>query len=79
MRRSAPQIKLRNYECSGLNRKVKQVHAPANDVLGLLAEVNIVGEDEVVRPVDDLLVRLVRRLGAERWVTDEALEHDRAE
>ena len=40
---------------------------------------HIVGDDEVMRPIDDLLVRLVRRLGTERWIADQTLEHDRAQ
>jgi hypothetical protein len=40
---------------------------------------DVIGEHEVVRPVNDLLIRLVRRLGAEWRVADEALKHDRAE
>jgi hypothetical protein len=39
---------------------------------------HIVRENEVVLPIDDFLVCLVRRLGAERRIADQALEHDGA-
>lgn len=39
----------------------------------------IVGNDEVMRPIDDLLIRLVRRLRTEGWVPNQTLKHDRAQ
>lgn len=44
-----------------------------------MAQVDVVGKHEVLRPVDDLLIRVVCRLRAEGRVPDQALEHDRAE
>lgn len=40
---------------------------------------DIVRDDEVMGPVDDLLVRLVRRLGTERRIPDQTFKHDRAQ
>ena len=38
------------------------VDVPSNEILGFAAEVYVVGEHEVLWPVDDLLVRVVCRL-----------------
>jgi hypothetical protein len=40
---------------------------------------HIVGDDEVMRPIDDLLVRLVRGLRTKGRIPDETLKHDRAQ
>ncbi len=40
---------------------------------------NIIRDREVILPVNDFLVRFMGRLGAKRWVADEAFEHDCAE
>ena len=40
---------------------------------------HIVGDDEVMRPIDDLLVRLVRGLRTKGGVPDKTLKHDRAQ
>ena len=40
---------------------------------------HIVGDDEVMRPIDDLLVRLVGGLRTKGRVPDETLERDRAQ
>ena len=37
---------------------------------------NIIGDDKIMRPVDDLLVRLVGGLRTERRVSHETLKHD---
>lgn len=49
---------------------------PSDEVFGLTTQVDIVWDDEVVLPLNNFLVCLVRRLRAERRVSDEALEHD---
>jgi len=54
-------------------------YQPADEILSLPAEVHIVGEDEVVLPVNNLFVRFVCRLRAERRVANQALEHDCSE
>ena len=37
---------------------------------------HVVGNDEIMWPIDDLLVRLVRRLRAEGRIPDETLKRD---
>lgn len=54
-------------------------NSPANQIFGLVAEVDVIREHEVVLPMNDLLVRLMCGFGAERWVADKTFEHDRAE
>ena len=51
-------------------------YVPAHQVYCLIAQMDIIGYREMILPVNDFLVRLVGRLGAEWWVTDEAFEHD---
>lgn len=47
---------------AGLDRAVsRRRHAPANEVLRFAAQVDVVWEQEVVLPVDDLRVCVVRR------------------
>ena len=53
-------------------------HVPLDEILCLPAQVDIIGELEVMLPLQDLVVRLVRRLGAEGRVADKTLEHDGA-
>ena len=50
--------------------------SPSDHVLRLTAEVDIIGEVQMVLPVDDLLVRLMSILRAEWWIAHEAFEHD---
>lgn len=52
------------------------ISSPPYQVLSLPAQMDVIRDDEVVRPIDDLLVRLVRSLRTEGGVSDEALEHD---
>lgn len=40
---------------------------------------HIVGDNEIMWPIDDLLVRLVGSLRTEGRVSNEALKHDRAQ
>ena len=40
---------------------------------------HIVGDDKIMRPVDDLLVRLVRGLRTEGRVSNETLKHNGAQ
>jgi hypothetical protein len=40
---------------------------------------DIIGNYEMILPVNDFLVGFVGRFRAEGWVADKALEHDRAE
>lgn len=51
-------------------------NALANEVLALATEPDVLGEVELVLPVDDLAVRVVGVLTAEGGVPDEAFEHD---
>ena len=54
-------------------------YVPADHVYCLIAQMDIIGYSEMILPVNDFLVRLVGRLGAKWWVTDQAFEHDCAE
>ena len=40
---------------------------------------NIIGDYEVMQPVNNFLVRFVGCLRAKRWIANEAFKHDRAE
>jgi hypothetical protein len=40
---------------------------------------HIVRDDQVMVPIDDLLVRLMRGLRAKRWIPNKAFKHDRAQ
>ena len=51
-------------------------YSPADHVFRFFAQVNIIGDYEVVQPVDNFLVRFMGRLGAKRWIADKAFEHD---
>ena len=51
--------------------------SPSDHVLRLTAKVDIIGEIQMVLPVDDLLVRLVGVLRAEWRIAHETLEHNR--
>jgi hypothetical protein len=37
---------------------------------------NIIGDNEVMQPVNNFLVRFMGRLGAKRWIADKAFKHD---
>lgn len=52
---------------------------PSDEILRLAREMHIIRELEMGLPVDDLLVGVVRALGTERRITDEAFEHDSAQ
>lgn len=52
---------------------------PSDDILCLATEVHVIRKGKIVWPLDDLVIRFVRRLGAEGRISDEALEHDRTE
>lgn len=52
---------------------------PSDHVLRLAAEVDVIGKIQMVLPVDDLLVRLMGILRAERRIAYETFEHDRTE
>lgn len=52
---------------------------PSDHVFCFSAQMNIVWEGEMVRPIDNLLVRVVCVLRAERRVSDQAFEHDCSE
>lgn len=55
----------------------KKQDKPPDHVLGFSTQVDIIWEREMVWPIDDLLVRIVRVLRAEWWISDQAFEHDR--
>mgnify|MGYP001598053685 CR=1 FL=1 len=79
-RDSCPTIILRAQLVSAIpGAPVEQKCAPPDKVLALAAEAYVLGEVELVLPVDDLAVGVVRVLAAEGRVPDEALEHDRTE
>jgi hypothetical protein len=50
--------------------------SPADHVFCFFAQMNIVGDYEVMQPVNNFLVRFMGRLGAKGWIADEAFEHD---
>ena len=52
---------------------------PPDQVLRFPTEMDIVRELQVGLPLEDFVVRLVCRLGAEGRVPDETLEHDGTE
>lgn len=51
-------------------------NVPSDEMLGLRSQLLIRWEAQVSRPVDNLTVRVVRLLGAERWPSDQTLKHD---
>jgi hypothetical protein len=53
--------------------------SPADQVFCFFAQMNIIGDYEVMQPVNDFLVRFMGCLGAKRWIADETFEHDCAE
>lgn len=56
-----------------------QGFSPPDQILSLDAELDVVGEVERLAPIDNLAVRVVAVLGAERRPADQALEHDGAQ
>ena len=68
-KRSTKRGKKRGKECS----------SPPYQILSLPAQMHIVRDDQVMRPVDDLLIRLMRGLRTEGWVSNETFKHDRAQ
>lgn len=51
-------------------------YALSNDVLSLLADMDLLREEHVVGPIDDLLVRIPRIFGAEWCISNETFIHD---
>ena len=58
---------------------LRVAHQAPDQVLGAVADPDVVGEGKVVLPADDLPVDVPPALGAEGRPADEALEHDGAQ
>jgi hypothetical protein len=58
---------------------VRKPDSPPYQVFSLPAQMHVVRDNKVVRPIDDLLIRLVRGLRTEGRVSNETLKHDRAQ
>ena len=56
--------------------KKEEFNSPPYQVLSLPTQMHIVGDDKVMRPIDDLLVGLVRSLRTEGRVPNETLKRD---
>ncbi len=50
--------------------------SPADQVFCFFAQMDIIGDYEVMQPVNNFLVRFMGGLGAKRGITDKAFEHD---
>ena len=59
--------------------KKERKNSPPYQILSLPTQMHVVGDDKIVRPVDDLLIRLVRSLRTKGRVSNETLKHDRAQ
>ena len=53
--------------------------SPSHEIERLSAQMYLFWEVQVVWPVDNLFVRVARILGTERWIADQAFEHDRTQ
>lgn len=53
--------------------------SPLDHFYCFLAQMNVIGYYEVMRPVNNFLIRFMGCLGAKRWVADKALKHDCAQ
>jgi len=62
----------------GIEKK-KKFNSPPYQVLSLPTQMHVIGDDKVMRPIDNLLVRLVRSFRTEGRIPDETLEHDGAQ
>lgn len=51
-------------------------YSPPDHIFCFFAQVDIIGDYEVMRPVNNFLVRFMGRLGAKRWITDKAFKHN---
>lgn len=54
----------------------KSRNEPSNHILRLSTQMDIIWEGQMVLPIYDFLIRVVRVLRTEWWVTNEAFEHD---
>ena len=63
---------------ASLSLTTVKMHVRFDKVLGLRSELLVRREVQVTGPVHNLAVRVVRLLSAERWPSDQTLEHDRA-
>jgi len=57
-------------------KRKSESNSPPYQVLSLPTQMHIVRDDKVMRPIDDLLVRLVRSLRTERRVPNQTLKRD---
>ena len=62
-----------------MGKENQNVNSPPYHILSLSAQMHVVWDDEIVRPVDDLLVRLVRSLRTEGRVPNETLKGNGAQ
>jgi hypothetical protein len=54
-------------------------YLPTKETFTLSADMHILWEYQIIRPFDDLLVRVGRVFGAKWCITNKTLEHDRTE
>ena len=52
---------------------------PSDEILSLHAQLDVVGEVEALSPVDDLAIRVVAVLGAERGPANQTFKHNGAQ
>jgi hypothetical protein len=55
-----------------------EINVPANKRFTFSADENLLREEQIVRPFDNLLIRVARILGTERRVAHDAFKHDRS-
>ena len=68
-----------NSETETMDEREERKNSPPYQILSLPTQMHVVGDDKIVRPVDDLLIRLVRSLRTKGRVSNETLKHDRAQ
>lgn len=59
--------------------KQEKINSPAYQIFSLSTQMHVVRDHEVMRPIDDFLIGLVRGLRTEGRISDETLKHDRAQ
>ena len=63
----------------GKKRKPKKTNSPPYQILSLPTQMHIVRDDKIMRPIDNLLVRLVRGLRTKGRVPNQTLKRDGAQ
>ena len=69
--------KIQRWGCNSV--EMCRRYSPSDHVFCFFAQMNIIGDYEVMQPVNNFLVRFMGRLGAKRWIPDKAFKHDGAQ